>query len=239
MDNILITICGRGGSQGVPGKNIRQLNGIPLIGYTIIIAKEFAKKYNADIGLSTDSKEIIDVAKQFGLVTKYLRPSNLATSTAGKVEVIRELKVYEESLRSKNYDFVLDLDISSPLRTLKDLEKAFDMLKNNEDSLNIFSVNPSNRNPYFNMVEKNSDGFYQVVKPLESILSRQKAPEVFDMNASFYIFKRQFFLLNYTKSTTDKSLAFVMDHICFDIDHPIDFLIMEFLLTNNYFKFDN
>ena len=238
MDNILITICGRGGSQGVPGKNIKELNGIPLIGYSINIAKEFAKKYNADIGLSTDSKEIKDIAAKFGIATNYLRPSHLATSSAGKIGVINDLKEFEEFQRSKKYDFILDLDITSPIRTLKYLEEALSILKQNKEALNIFSVNPSNRNPYFNMVEKNLDGFYQVVKPLEGILSRQKAPEVFDMNASFYIFRDTFFLLNNTKSTTERSLVFVMDHVCFDIDHHIDFLIMEFLIANNHLKLE-
>lgn len=233
MDNILISICARGGSKGVPGKNIKPINGLPLIGYTIKTANKFAKQHRADISLSTDSEEIIDVASKFGLKTNYKRPEHLATSSSGKIPVIQSLKEYEEKIRGKKYDFVIDLDVTSPLRTVQDLNNAFHLLKKNKEAHNIFSVNEANRNPYFNMVELQSNGFVKVCKDAGNILSRQKAPAVYDMNASFYIFRSSFFDLNYNTSTTDKSLAYVMEHLCFDIDHPIDFTIMEFLITQN------
>lgn len=233
MDNILITICARGGSKGVPGKNIKPINGLPLIAYTIKTARKFAEKHNVDIALSTDSKEIIQTAALYGLSTNYKRPDHLATSSSGKIPVIQSLKEYEESERGKKYDYIIDLDVTSPLRTVQDLNKALQLLKENKDAHNIFSVNEANRNPYFNMVELQDDGFVKVCKDAGSILSRQKAPIVYDMNASFYIFRSSFFDLNYKTSTTDKSLAYVMEHLCFDIDHPIDFTIMEFLITQN------
>ena len=93
--NLLITICARGGSKGIPGKNIKPLNNKPLIAYTIESAQEFSKNYNADIGLSTDSIEIIRIASGFGLNTNYRRPVKLATDTAGKVEVINDLIKYQ------------------------------------------------------------------------------------------------------------------------------------------------
>lgn len=233
MEKILITICARGGSQGVPGKNIKLLNGKPLIAYTIEQAKKFANEHSCDIGLSTDSEEIKDVCAQSGIHTSYLRPVELATSEAGKIGVIKALKEYEEQKREITYDFVIDLDVTAPLRTIADLNEAFHSLKNNQEALNIFSVSPANRNPYFNMVELQENGFVKLVKENGTILSRQKAPIVYDMNASFYIFKSQFFTDKNKSSITDKSLAFVMDHLCFDIDHPIDFEIMNFLVSNN------
>jgi CMP-N,N'-diacetyllegionaminic acid synthase len=236
--NILITICARGGSKGIPGKNIKALNGKPLIAYTINAAQQFAKKYGADIGLSTDSERIKFQAATFGIKTKYLRPEQLATDTAGKIEVIKDLVTFYENTNSKIYDYILDLDITSPLRTQEDLDKALKQLQETPEALNIFSVNLAARNPYFNMVEPKEDGFVKLVKEGNEIKSRQTAPKVYEMNASFYIFRRKFFDDNYKISVTNRSLAFKMNHICFDLDEEHDFTIMELMISNNLLKFD-
>ena len=173
--NLLITICARGGSKGIPGKNLRPVNGKPLIAYSIEAAQNFAAKYPADISLSSDSDEIKDAAKQYGLITTYIRPATLATDTAGKKDTITDLVKFEETQRSKSYDFILDLDVTSPLRSLHDLVAAFQVLQNDTNALNIFSVNPANRNPYFNMVEQKENGYYGLVKKGDFV-TRQSAP---------------------------------------------------------------
>ena len=231
--NILITICARGGSKGIPGKNIRALNGKPLIAYTIEIAKNFAVKHYADIALSTDSDEIKNTAAIFGLSTPYKRPEKLATDTAGKADAIADALHFMENEHSKTYDIIIDLDVTSPLRNIDDIENAYAHLLQNNKALNIFSVSPAKRNPYFNMVEENADGFFRTVKDGKLFKSRQQAPKVYDMNASFYIFRRSFFTDNWRVSTTNASLAYIMPHICFDIDEPEDFIIMEILLQQN------
>lgn len=236
--SILITICGRGGSKGVPGKNIKNLSGKPLIAYTIAHAQAFAKKYSADIALSTDSEEIKQVAANFGLITPYQRPAALATDKAGKIGVIEDVWKFMEKHHAKKYDFVMDLDVTAPLRNLQDLEEAWQQLTSVEEALNIFSVSPANRNPYFNMVEKKEGEFVNVIKSLGDIKSRHEAPKVYDMNASFYIFRRSYFESDWQISTTDRSLAYVMPHLCFDIDEPIDFEIMNFLISNNKLDFE-
>lgn len=236
-DNILITICARGGSKGVPGKNIRKVHGKPLIGYTIECAQTIAETLKADVALSTDSTEIAAVAASFGLESAYLRPDSLAGDTAGKVDAIAHVLADSEKSNQKSYDFVIDLDVTSPLRTKGDVLTAFEMLLANQDALNIFSVSEAGRSPYFNMVEFNTEGYAVVVKQLESIKSRQAAPKVFDMNASFYIYRRQFFQDNWRTATTNRSLAYVMDHICFDLDEPNDFLYLEFLLKEGLLSF--
>ena len=234
---ILITICGRGGSKGVVGKNIRDLNGKPLISYSINHAIEFSKNFNnVTIGISSDDKKIIDVANKYGIKTEYIRPKKLATDQIGKVEVIKDLLFYHEKKNNKCFDIVLDLDISSPLRTFLDLKKGLIKLLDNKDSVNLFSVSNPNRNPYFNVVELKPDGYCKLIKN-SKIKSRQQAPIVFDMNASFYFYKRTFFSNNYQTVITNKSLCFLMDHICFDIDHEIDFDIMNYLIKNNKLGF--
>lgn len=235
--NLLITICARGGSKGIPGKNIKELNGKPVIAYSIEIAQSFAAKYDGFVALSTDSLEIKRIAKEYGLVTDYLRPDILSGDAVGKVPVIRDIKSYHEKRLNDKFNYVLDLDVTSPLRTFEDLKIAYEMLLEKPEAYNIFSVNPASRNPYFNMVEESNDGYVKLVKDQGIILSRQMAPKVYDMNASFYFFNRNFFTDKCKTNTTSKSLVYVMPHICFDLDEPIDFLYMQFLLEQNLLDF--
>jgi CMP-N,N'-diacetyllegionaminic acid synthase len=234
----LVTICARGGSKGIPGKNVRMLNGKPLIAYSINVANEFCKKYDALVALSTDSEEIKAVAAQYGLVTGYVRPQELATDKAGKIGTIHDILLYEEKEKNTRFDYILDLDVTSPLRTLKDLEEAFRQIRENLDALNIFSVSPPNRNPYFNMIEPAQDGYCKLVKDGLVIKSRQQAPVVYDMNASFYFYRRCFFDESWETAITTKSMYYLVPHTCFDLDHPIDFTLMELMLKEKLLDFD-
>jgi CMP-N-acetylneuraminic acid synthetase len=236
--NLLITICARGGSKGIPGKNIRHLNGRPLIGYSIQHAQQFATQNNGIVALSTDSEDILNVAANLGVVTNYRRPPELASDTAGKIETIQHLLFYEEKKAGIKFDFLLDLDVTSPLRTLDDLNQAFIMLQNDSQALNIFSVNLAARNPYYNMVEQKENGYFHLVKPLQSeLLYRQAAPKVYDMNASFYFYRRDFFNQTLKSTITNQSLIYIMPHMCFDLDHPIDFDFLSYLLENKKLNF--
>jgi CMP-N-acetylneuraminic acid synthetase len=238
--NILITICARGGSKGIPGKNIKVINGKSLIAYSIDLTKKIESKFKAKVSLSTDDLAIKNVAEANGIFTDYIRPDHLATDGAGKIATIKDLLLYEESLINGKYDFVLDLDVTSPLRTLEDIEKALELMIERQEALNLFSVNHAARNPYFNMVEEKTNGFYSLVKtnPDGSVMTRQSSPKVYDLNASFYWYRRSFFDSGITTAITDKSLIYVMDHICFDLDHPVDFLFMEYLLQNDKLDFE-
>jgi CMP-N-acetylneuraminic acid synthetase len=238
--NILITLCARGGSKGIPGKNIKLIAGKSLIAYSINLTNRLKEKWNVKVALSTDDSEIKSVAAAHGVFTEYVRPEYLATDAAGKIDTIKDLLLYEESLVDCKYDFVLDLDVTSPLRTLEDVEKALELMIANSEAKNLFSVNNAARNPYFNMVEENGNGFYSLVKTnLDgSVMTRQSAPKVYDLNASFYWYRRSFFDTDSKSAITDKSLIYAMDHICFDLDHPVDFLFMEYLLQNNKLDFE-
>lgn len=236
--NILITICARGGSKGIPGKNIKVLNGKPLIGYTIDIAKRFQEKHkNVEIALSTDSDEIIQVAERCGLSSEYKRPASLGGDNVGKIDAIKDIVFYTEKAKGIKYDYILDMDVTSPLRTLEDLEEAFHIINNDQNAINIFSVSEPARSPYFNQVEQKENGYYNKVKDAGTVLTRQSAPKVYDLNASFYIYRRKFFDLGYKGAITDRSLIYLMKHTCFDLDHPIDFEIISFLLENDKLDF--
>ena len=236
----LITICARGGSKGIPGKNIKLINGKALIAYSCEVAIAFAANRNIDIILSTDSAEIKGVVKSLGLQKiniSYERPDFLANDTAGKLHTIVAAKEYSETQNDCKYDFIVDLDVTSPLRNVIDLDSAMDLLFKNEAALNIFSVSPANRNPYFNMVEEKEDGFYGLCKTGQ-FLTRQSAPKVYDMNASFYIFKKAFFDQGYKTVISDRTLICELPHVCFDLDHPIDFEFMSYLLENKKLDFE-
>ena len=236
--NILITICARGGSKGIPGKNIKMLNDKPLIGYTIDIAKRFQKKHsNVEIALSTDSDAIIKVAEECGLHSDYKRPEALGGDTVGKIDAIKDIVLYTENAKGIRYDYVLDMDVTSPLRTLEDLEEAFELMNADSNAVNLFSVSEAGRSPYFNQVEQKKNGYFNKVKDAGTVLTRQSAPKVYDLNASFYIYRREFFDLGYKGAITDRSLIYLMKHTCFDLDHPIDFEIISFLLENDKLDF--
>lgn len=238
---ILITICARGGSKGIPGKNIKELNGLPLIAYTINVAKQFQEKIgkeSVDIALSTDSAEIKKIAGEYGLASDYTRPDDLSGDKVGKIEAIRDILFFNEGKRGEEYDYVLDLDVTSPLRNMEDLCKAFEMLKADSNAVNLFSVSPAGRSPYFNMVEKKKNGYYAQVKyPEGDVFTRQSAPAVYDLNASFYFYRRDFFRLGYKGAITDKSLVYVVPHICFDLDCPVDFEFISYLVANHKLDF--
>ena len=234
---MLITICSRGGSKGVVDKNIKEINGQPLIAYTIACAEKFKSKYESKIVLSTDSDRIREIASKYGLDTEYRRPIRLAGDNVSKLSAVKDILLYYEKIENCTYDYILDLDVTSPLRTTLDLINALKTLKKETEAYNIFSVSHSSRNPYFNMVELKNNGYVKLIKSSGIITARQQAPIVYDMNASFYIFRREFFHNNFKSSITDKSLAFVVPHICFDIDTNLDFMIMEFLLRENKLDF--
>lgn len=236
----LITICARGGSKGIPGKNVKLIGGKPLISYSIAVAEELAAIMDIDIFLSTDSAEIKNTVTSLGfsnIITDYVRPAYLASDEAGKLDAIVDVKNFAESKYQLKYDFVIDLDITSPLRTVEDLQMAISQLFENKEALNSFSVSPANRNPYFNMVEEGPNGFYGLCKTGE-FLTRQTAPKVYDMNASFYIFKRSFFEHNAKTVITDKSIVYEVPHLCFDLDHLIDFEFMTYLIESKRVGFN-
>lgn len=246
MDNLLITICARGGSKGVKGKNIRLLLGKPLIYYTIKQAKDWGK--GSRIIVSTDSEEIAEVAKEFGAEVPFIRPADLATDTAAKIPVIRHAldfceNFYKRSLKGNSfqeelsrfpykekYDLIMDLDVTSPLRKVSDLENALNLFLQKKPKT-LFSVVPAHRNPYFNMVEETDDGRV-VLSKKGNFASRQQAPRVYDMNASIYIYDRAF--LQNKKNTSpisDNSIIYVMDELSrTDIDSELDFNFIEYLV---------
>lgn len=229
MDNLLITICARGGSKGVIGKNIRDLAGKPLIYYTIKQALDWGK--GKRVVVSTDSEEIARIAKKYGAEIPFLRPAKLASDNAIKEEAIRHALLNCEKIFNEKYDFVMDLDATAPIRSLRDLENAFKLFRNVKPKT-LFSVVPARRNPYFNMVEETKSGKVTYCKPNTNYHRRQDAPKVYDMNASIYIYSRDYLLKERNnKPVTNNSIIYKMDELSRqDVDSEIDFKFIEFLV---------
>ena len=235
--NLLITICARGGSKGIPGKNIKEIAGKPLIAYSIDCARKVQAALGAHIILSTDAEAIRSCAARYGLDSEYRRPDRLADDHCGKLDAIADVLEWSEKRDGVRYDYILDLDCTSPLRTAQDVLEGFALLEKDPVALDLFSVNPAARNPYFNMVEKKASGYYDLVKDGSAFTTRQSAPQVYDMNASFYIYRRRFFEEGRRDPNTPLSLVYVMPHRCFDLDEPVDFEFMSFLLENGKLGF--
>lgn len=230
--NILVTICARGGSKGIPGKNIKPVGGKPLLAYTAEIAKRFSEIHGAKVILSSDSSDILKVGHDCGLTIEYVRPDYLANDTCGKPDAIKDALVWAENKYGVKFDFIVDLDVTSPIRTLEDVENCVRKLEDDKDALTVFSVNPCARNPYFNMVEEKPDGYYGVVLG-GRYTTRQDAPKVYDMNASIYVYRRDALMREDPRAVTSRSLVYVMDHMCFDLDEPSDYDYLSYLIENN------
>lgn len=221
----IATICARGGSVGLPGKNIRILQGKPLIAHTI--EQALAVKEIQAVYVSTDDPAIADVAQHFGARVPFLRPAELATSSAPKVPVIQHLCDWIV-LHDGEFDRVVDLDPTSPLRNVTDIQACLGLLDMETDA--VITAFESEKNPYFNMVERKSDGRIGLVcKPEGLVVARQQAPHVYSMNASIYVWHRQ--TLSNGLWSGRLKLHEMPRERSIDIDSPLDFAIVEMLMA--------
>lgn len=224
---ILCTICIRSGSKGVKNKNIKIINNKPLVYYSFIAAKK--TNIFSNIFVSSDSKNFLSICKKFGANDLVKRPKILSSDKSGKIEAIKHALIYAEKKYNIRYDYVIDLDATSPLRTVSDIKKAYKkFIKSN--STNLFSVTNSNRSPYFNMVEIKNSKVQLVKRNKKQYLRRQDTPITYDLNASIYIWKRKS-LINNKNLIQNKTSIFVMPKSrSIDIDDEFDFKIVSQLL---------
>lgn len=244
MKNILITICGRAGSKGFKNKNQKTFLGHPLVYYTVEIARDFRKRMRADcdvtICLNTDSSELEKlVIQRYDDIEIIQRSPELAGDKIAKMAVWHNsLDILEQRL-AKKYDYVIDLDITSPLRQIDDVINAYKEKIKREDCELIYSVCESRRNPYFNMV-KVQNGFSTKFAHSD-FTTRQEAPSVYDMNASIYVINA-----DYLRNDKDnmllnaKSYIYEMfDTAVLDIDSEHDFELMEIVAKYLFEKHKN
>lgn len=231
--NILFTVCGRAGSKGFKNKNLKKLNGIPLVYYTLSAIRLYMDKYpenNITVALNTDSKELQELVLSQHMVANIImaeRKESLAGDVVAKVEVIKD--TYLHCKENLEFDVVVDLDITSPMRRLCDIEAAIDGLLSDKNCDLVYSVVPARRSPYFNMVEKKDD-YYRKICP-SMYTARQQAPASYELNASIYAYSPKFLAGTIDKTILDYNCGIVVmpDYLVLDIDSEEDFEMMEML----------
>jgi N-acylneuraminate cytidylyltransferase len=181
ITNPLVVIPARGGSKGVPGKNIKPLGGKPLIYYTIEAAREVFS--DEQILVSTDSEEIKACVEKTGLKVPFLRPPELATDNAGTYEVLLHALDYVEA-KGVFPETIILLQATSPFRTGKHIREAINLF--NEECEMVVSVKETKANPYYTLREEDQNGFLQKSK-LANFTRRQDCPKVYEVNGAIYI----------------------------------------------------
>lgn len=231
---VLCTICARGGSKGVKNKNIKLIHGKPLIAYTI--EQAIQSGLFEHIVISTDSDEIATISQQYGAEVFFKRSADMASDTAGKLDVIKDAFKKSEQHYKEKYDYLIDLDATAPLREAADINDSFQQfLDNNND--NLITAMPSRRSPYFNLVEVGSDGRVELSKTLDkNIIRRQDVPKSFDMNASIYIWKRDVILSESSLFLMNTGLYVMPEERSIDIDNELDYEFVEFIMSKNHAK---
>lgn len=236
--NILFTLCGRAGSKGVKGKNARDFLNIPLVWYSmagiaLYIERHKGANDNIDIVCNTDSEDLITLVENVTVlnVIPLRRDESLAGDRVPKTAVILDCLKRSEKFFNRNYDMVVDLDITSPLRKVEDIANAIKRKAERPEVNVVYSVAPARRNPYFNMV-KEKDGYFVDAFPSQ-YTTRQEAPIFYDMNASIYAYNA------YALSTKDLITFFnencdaivMQDTGILDIDSEEDYELMQVIAS--------
>jgi len=220
-------ICARGGSKGLSNKNIKHLNGIPLIGWSINVAKKIENI--SRIIVSTDSEEIANIALEYGAEVPFIRPKELALDNSPEWLVWRHAINYLESQQNK-LDNLLVLPATAPLRSIQDVNNCINEFeKGDVDS--IITVSEAKRNPYFNMTSNDDKGYSSILINNDRFTRRQDAPKVFDMTTVAYVVKSEF-IKKYNGIFEGKVRSVcIPEERAIDIDTKLDFKIAEYLIS--------
>ncbi len=226
--SLLCTICARGGSKGVVGKNARDLLGKPVLAWSIAQARETGL-FDA-IAFSSDSDALLDAALKAGADIAVKRPDEMATDTAPKLPAIRHCLERAIAQTGRTPEIFVDLDVTSPLRLASDITGAVALLRES-GTRNVITGAPARRSPYFNLVEQHTDGSVGLSKTADPpITRRQDAPRCFDMNASIYVWRVAPFLEQPAVFYPDTRLFEMPEERSIDIDSDLDFALVELLL---------
>lgn len=227
----LCTICARGGSKGVPGKNVRIVAGRPLIAHSVQQALD-SGLFDA-IAVSSDSDEILKAAGDAGAQVLIRRPDVLASDTSAKIPAIQHCVKAAEDELGRTASVVVDMDATSPLRSVEDIVAVVEMLKT-PGAINVITAAPARRSPYFNMVETGADGVPRLAKRTDPpVVRRQDAPDCYDMNASIYGWHRDALFSGESLFTDGTRLHVMPEDRSHDVDSELDFTIVSMLMETN------
>ena len=228
-ESIRAFIFARGGSKGVPRKNLRMLGGKPLIAHSIECA--IACPSLGKVTVSTEDAEIADISKAWGADVPFMRPADLATDTASEWDAWRHAIAWFAG-KDDPFDIFVSLPATSPLREVSDVEACLAKLLNNPEADAVIAVKEAERSPFFNMVKLDEHGYASLVSSGLTVQRRQDAPKVFDITTVAYAVRTKF-IMN-SKGLIPSKLLTVMvpPERALDIDVPYDFLLAELLVDH-------
>lgn len=228
---ILAIIPARGGSKGLPGKNIKPLLGKPLIAWTIEQAKK--SKYIDEIFVSTDSREIAEISEKFGVKVPYLRPDELSSDNASSIDVISYVISRFETTNSY-FDFIILLEPTSPLRKEADIDMSIELLFKNESADGVISLGEIHMEHPVIIKKVNSSGRIEpYINNLKSISQRQQADKSYFPYGVIYLIRTEVFKREGSLYTHNVIPYYIERWQNYEVDDIYDFIAIEAILTKN------
>ena len=219
----------RGGSKGIPGKNIRKVCGKPLISFTIEVA--LATPEIDRYIVSTDDEEIARVAERYGAEVPFMRPQELARDDSPEWRTWQHAVRTLDNMDGGKIEVLVCVPPTSPLRAVEDVDACVDLLLQTDADL-VCTVRPAHRNPYYNMVVLDDQGYARLaVTPSGAIHRRQDAPFMYDMTTVAYAVRPEFLLRATSIFEGKVKSVLVPDERALDIDTELDLKFAEFLLS--------
>lgn len=222
-------IFARGGSKGLPNKNIKLLNGKPLIAYSI----EQALRVNeiSRVIVSTDCPHIQKVAKDYGADTPFLRPISLADDSSPEWLSWQHALLYLRDIENDFPNNFISLPAVAPLRSIDDIQKCLEKFRGGDCDA-VVTITKSSHSPYFNMVSKNNDGQINILADATTEhFRRQDTPQSFNLTTVAYVLSSEFVLNNKSIFSGRVKAVEIPAERAIDIDNLLDFEIAEFLMT--------
>ena len=224
MKSVFAFVFARGGSKGLPRKNVLPLGGIPLVAHSIKVAKKIESVDR--IFVSTDDVEIKDIAHEFGAEV-IDRPKELASDNAPEFEAWRHA-ISHLNDKGENFDVFLSLPATSPLRNQADVNACLEALDEKTDV--VITVTPAARSPYFNMVSRDNNGYSRILSPSRGYARRQDTPQAFDITTVAYALRPKFILKHNNLFDGNVKSVVVPKKRAVDIDDIYDFKLAEVIL---------
>ncbi|HTV22081.1 MAG TPA: acylneuraminate cytidylyltransferase family protein [Polyangiaceae bacterium] len=225
----IAAICARGGSKGVPRKNLRELHGKPLIGRAV--EQALSSGLFDRVVASTDDPEMARVAAAHGAEVPFLRPPDLAQDNTNKWDVFRHLVSELEARDGRRVGVLADLDTGAALRTVEDIRGALERLEATGADVCVTAYE-ADHNPYYNMVELDASGLARVcIKPARPIANRQQAPAVYNLSPAIFAIRRDALWEHDHWSQCKMTLSVIPRDRAVDIDTEFDFRLVESLLA--------
>lgn len=227
---VLGVIPARGGSKGVPGKNIRPVLDKPLIAYAIECGLKCPSIDHLIV--STESQEIASIARKCGADVPFMRPRELAEDTTPMLPVLQHAVVASEEYYDKMLSTLVLLDPTGPLRTVDDVENCLKLFKSSNCDA-VISGNVAHRSPYFNMVIKENNYVRLAFPTSKPIGRRQDSPPVYDLNTVVWVYSRKALMEERARIPKKTLLYLVPPERAIDIDTELDFKILEFMIRHD------